>query len=326
MKLLITQHQSPGDILMLTSAVRDLRKFHPEIHVNCQTTAQELWNNNPYLDTTITRENADRVIEGHYPIIHQSNRIPYHFIHGFRLYLEAELGKLFGPGFRIPQGDFCCDVHLSNLEQAASLHTIIPDFPETPARLPIWLVDAGHKNDFTCKFWEFERFQTVVDATRDRIQWVQIGAENHVHRPLRNVVNLVGRTTHRQLIALMWHASGVLTPISYPMHLSTMPWKDHPGQHRPCVVIAGSREPSHWVAYPWHQFLHNCGLLPCARSGGCWKSRVYPLHDGSEQDRSLCLKPVVSRSGQKIPRCLDLITADRVIQTVLDCVKGFEKE
>jgi hypothetical protein len=72
----------------------------------------------------------------------------------------------------------------------------------------------------------------------------------------------------------MWRASGVLTPVSYPMHLSTMQWKDHPNDKRPCVVIAGAREPSVWEQYTCHQYIHNCGVLNCSKKGSCWKSRV----------------------------------------------------
>jgi ADP-heptose:LPS heptosyltransferase len=43
MKIFLKQFQSPGDILMLTSAVRDLKKSHPEFRINCKTSAQELW-------------------------------------------------------------------------------------------------------------------------------------------------------------------------------------------------------------------------------------------------------------------------------------------
>ena len=32
---------------------------------------------------------------------------------------------------------------------------------------------------------------------------------------------------------------------------------------RPCVVVAGGREPAHWEAYPDHQFIHNNGALRC---------------------------------------------------------------
>jgi ADP-heptose:LPS heptosyltransferase len=40
MKIFLKQTQSPGDILMLTAAVRDLKKSHPHFSINCKTSAQ----------------------------------------------------------------------------------------------------------------------------------------------------------------------------------------------------------------------------------------------------------------------------------------------
>lgn len=305
MKLFLKQSQSPGDILTLTSAVRDLKKSHPEYQINVKTSAQDLWEHNPYLDHSVTEQNADKVIQMHYPLIHQSTQGQYHFIHGFRMYLEEQLK------IRIPAGPFCVDVHLSQQEMDDPYITnIVGD-------QPFWIIDAGHKPDFTCKFWEFARFQEVVNRTAGKIRWVQIGSKDHNHKPLENVINLIGKTTHRQLISLMYRASGVLTPVSYPMHLATMQWKGHPNDHhRPCVVIAGSREPSVWEAYTCHQYIHNCGALPCARNGACWKSRIEKLNDGSKQDESLCICPVKTSSGQTIPRCLDMITVEEVVKRI----------
>ena len=307
MKLFLKQSQSPGDILMLTSAVRDLKKSHPEYQINCKTSAQELWNNNPYLDRSVNERNADRVIDMHYPLIHQSTQGQYHFVHGFRLYLEEQLK------IRIPAGDFCVDVHMS--QQEMNDPYVLNLIGEDDGR-KVWVVDAGYKSDFTCKMWEFARFQEVVDRTSDRIRWLQIGASGHNHRPLENVVDLIGKTSHRQFISLMYRADGVLTPVSYPLHLSTMQWKGHPGEHRPCVVIAGGREPQQWECYGTHQFIHCCGILDCCRKGACWKSRVVRLNDGSKQDNSLCLHPVASSSGQMIPRCMDMISVDEVVRRI----------
>ena len=164
--------------------------------------------------------------------------------------------------------------------------------------------------------WEFARFQEVVDRTSDRIRWIQIGAGNHNHKPLENVVNLIGKTTHRQFISLMYRLDGVLTPVSYPAHLSTMQWHNHPGEHRPCVVIAGGREPQQWECYGTHQFIHFCGILDCCKRGACWKSRIVKLNDGSKQDNSLCAHPVTSSSGQVIPKCMDLITTQMVVDRI----------
>ena len=309
MKLFLKQSQSPGDILMMTTAVRDLKKSHPDYQINCRTTANELWDNNPYLDRSINERNADRVIDMHYPLINQSTQGQHHFIHGFRKYLEDQLQ------IKIPSGDFCVDVHLNNIEKHNPyVENIFDGFNNDGKK--VWLIDAGGKSDFTAKVWEFNRFQEVVDQTCDRIHWIQIGAGNHNHKPLKNVVNMIGKTNHRQFISLMYFSDGVLTPVSYPMHLATMQWKDHPNQHRPCVVIAGAREPSQWEAYPTHQYIHNCGILPCAMKGACWKSRVIKLNDNAEQNKSLCERPCTTASGQVIPRCLDMITVDEVVRRI----------
>lgn len=306
-RLFLTQNQSPGDILMMTAAVRDLKHRKPDILINCQTSAQQLWENNPNLDLSVNKNNANLVLDMHYPLINNSTRGAYHFIHGFRKYLEQKLM------IDIPQGDFCCDVYLSEQEKNDPYINNIVD------NKPFWIVDAGYKTDFTCKMWEFARYQEVVNKTKDRIRWIQIGREEsrHKHQILDNVINLVGKTNHRQLINLMWRCSGVLTPVSYPMHLATMPWKDHEGRKRPCVVIAGSRQPSVWEAYTTHQYIHNCGTLPCSYRGSCWKSRIVKLNDGSRQDDSICPCPVTTSSGQIIPKCLDLITVDEVLRRIM---------
>ncbi|HEX7377461.1 MAG TPA: hypothetical protein VF278_10130 [Pirellulales bacterium] len=56
---------------------------------------------------------------------------------------------------------------------------------------------------------------------RGRFVFAQIGAAEHGHPALENVFDLRGKTDHRQLIRLMYHAAGVLTGVSYPMHLAS---------------------------------------------------------------------------------------------------------
>lgn len=301
MTILLVNHQSPGDILMLTACVRDLKKVYPNIKIAVHTSAMELWENNPNIEKDYGR--ADRVIEMNYPLIHRSTRGAHHFIHGFIQYLEEKLN------IKIPVTEFCVDVYLSEEEKKS---TFVQD---NVGDKPFWIIDAGYKSDFTLKMWEFERYQEVVDRTKDRINWVQIGASNHLHKPLKNVIDMVGKTNHRQFIQLMWHSKGVLTPVSYPMHLATMPMKDS-DRNRPCVVIAGAREPSVWEQYTCHQYLHNCGMLECSKNGACWKSRVEYIDDGSVQNERICDNVIITKSGQKIPKCLDMITVDEVVNKI----------
>jgi hypothetical protein len=98
------------------------------------------------------------------------------------------------------------------------------------------------------------------------------------------------------------------------MHLAAA-IETRPGmpQTRPCVVIAGGREPPHWEAYPHHQFIHTVGALRCCDNGGCWKSRTLPLGDGDPKDDagSLCVDVAGS-----LPRCMDMVTAEEVIRRI----------
>lgn len=299
MKLFLRQNQSPGDLLMMTAMVRDLKSAYPQYEINVRTSAQELWYYNPCLTYTVNEANADRIIDCHYPLINTSNEKPYHFINGFRKDLEEQLG------ITIPQGPNCCDVYLSPAEKQ-----MFASMPRNTA-----IVDAGYKNDFTCKMWVFDRYQEVIDRTKDKWHWVQIGARHHNHAPLQGVENLVGATTHRQLLALMYQASLVLTPVSYPYHLSTMQWRY--GKHRPCVVIAGGREPSAWInGYNAQQVIHNCCCYDCNVNGGCWRSRVVPLGDGDAKDKCLCVHPVNAENGQTVPQCMYDISVDDVVRRI----------
>jgi hypothetical protein len=82
---------------------------------------------------------------------------------------------------------------------------------------------------------------------------------------------------------------------------------------RPCVVIAGGREPAQFTTYPGHQYLQRVGTLPCCESGGCWRSRTLPLDDGDDKDApgQLCLDVV-----DGLQRCMDLITTDDVVRSI----------
>lgn len=180
---------------------------------------------------------------------------------------------------------------------------------------PFWLIVSGGKFDYTIKWWDPPRYQQVVDAFRGRITFVQIGEASHHHPPLDGVVDLRGRTTLRQLVRLMYRAEGVTTPVSVLMHLAAAV-ETPPGRprSRPCVVIAGGREPPDFTAYPHHQYIHRAGALPCSDQGGCWRSRTVALGDGDEKDHpdQLCVNVVPG----PLPRCMDMIAAREVIERV----------
>jgi Glycosyltransferase family 9 (heptosyltransferase) len=304
-KLILRNFQSPGDILMLTAAVRDLHRSHPgEFLTDVRTPFPDLWLFNPYISPLDDKDSDVEIVDCHYPLINRCNSTPCHFLHAFPAYLNEVLG------LRIRVTDFKGDIHLGEVEREwLALLAERKSFDE-----PYWLLVSGGKRDYTIKWWDPARHQQVVDHFRGRIQFVQVGEASHHHPALDGVVDLRGQTTLRQLIRLMHYADGAVSPVSLLMHLAAAV-ETPPGhsKSRPCVVVAGGREPPHFTAYPHHQYIHTVGALACCDNGGCWKSRVAPLGDGDDKDRpeELCVDVVGS-----LPRCMDMITADEVIRRI----------
>lgn len=314
-KLILRNWLSPGDIITLTAALRDLHLTHPgKFFTDVRTPCPALWENNPHVTPLDEKDSGVELIQCEYPLINQSNSRPYHMIHGFRLFLQEKLGVPIEPHA------FKGDIHLSAEEKVWMSQ--VEEIDGIGARF--WIIVSGGKSDFTAKWWDPERAQKVVDHFAGRIRFVQCGEGGHHHPRLRNVIDFVGRTDLRQMVRLMHHADGVICPVTMFMHLAAaVEVRSGRLKNRPCVVIAGGREPAHWEAYPHHQFLHTMGALPCCDHGGCWKSRVEPLNDGDEKDRSLCLRPVTLAGGRKLPQCMDMITADDVIRAV-ELYRAFE--
>ncbi len=307
-QLLLKSFLSPGDIVMLTAAVRDLHRACPgEFVTDVRTSVDALWENNPYITHLDEEDDAVQVIDMHYPLVNESNIRPLHFIHGYTSYLSDVLG------LHIPVTEFRGDIHLSLLEKSW-----MSQVEETGFDGPFWILVAGGKYDFTAKWWNPDAYQKVVDHFRGRIQFVQCGEESHWHSPLDGVIDLIGKTDIRQFVRLMYHAAGVLCPVTFAMHLAAaVETGNGNAGSRPCVVVAGGREPAHWEAYTHHQFISTNGALPCCLQGGCWRARCQPVGDGDSKDEEqLCEAPIQVANDLLIPQCMDMIRPEDVIRRI----------
>ncbi len=304
-KLILRNLLSPGDIVMLTAAVRDLHHAYPgRFATDVRTSCPELWENNPHLTPLAETDSEVETIECSYPLINRSNTAPYHCLHGFIEFLNERLDLGVRPTV------FRGDIHLSEIEKKWRSQVS----EKTGLEIPFWILVSGGKYDATVKWWAPERHQQVVDHFKGRIQFVQVGSNGHYHPKLEGVIDLRGQTSLRELVRLVYHAQGVLCPVTALMHLAAaVETKPNGPRTRPCVVVAGGREPAHWEAYPGHQFIATNGLLDCCASGGCWKARATPLGDGDSRDQpeNLCVQTV-----RGLPRCMDMITAGEVIRRI----------
>jgi len=129
-RIILKNFQLPGDIVMLTAAVRDVKRaLGGTVHIGVGT-----------------------------PCPHRLGKQSptSHSLHGFIQHLAQQLGIAFQPTL------FKGDIHLSSEEKAWISQ--VQEITKEP--VPFWLVAAGGKFDYTTKWWPQERYQAVVDHFR----------------------------------------------------------------------------------------------------------------------------------------------------------------
>ncbi len=298
--LILRNHLSPGDICCMSASIRSLHLAHPQqFQIAVDTLAQPLYEHNPdVLPLDQAREQGFELLQMHYPLINECNQRAVHMMQGYCDYLAAEL--------KVPVP---LAVNKPVIELSPQEKTWLPQVQEVTQRMTrYWVICGGRKQDYTAKFAGTEKFQQIVDACYGKILFVQVGSSEHHHPPLKNVLNLVGKTDLRQLVRLVYHSQGTVSGITLLHHLGAA--LDKPG-----MCLLGGREPVQWNAYPKSHLFHTIGLLPCCRDGGCWKSRTVLVGDGAEQDGSLCDDPVLG--GEPVPRCLSLLDAEEIAKKIL---------
>ena len=298
----------PGDTVLMTAVVRDLHRAHPgRFRTAVRTGTMELWQHNPYITPEPELVNPRQIFW-----MWSSTGAGYHPRHLIDIWSQSLASKL---RVRIPLTQIKGDIYLTDAEKSE-----IPP-PLQGEKGPFWIVMAGGKRDTETKWWPTENYQAVVSHFAGKIKFIQCGllARTHHHKPLAGVINCVGKTTPRQLVQLIYHADGVLAPITFATHLAAaIPTRPGKPNLRAAVVIGGGREPAHIYQYPGHQVLHTVGALPCSADGPCWKSHLLP-RKGS--DATNCLRPVQTEAGP-FAQCMTLITPARAIAAIESYYQG----
>lgn len=298
-KIILGNSQSPGDVLVMTGAIECLHEQYPGQYLTgVSTTADQIFENNPHI-TPLKKSDPDvRFIPMHYPLINSCNQRPVHFLQGYCDYLGEQLGH-----------PIVCTTNQPHLYISDQENAWLPQVHEkTKKPIRYWVINAGTKFDYTAKNWGVQNYQTLAEMLYGKIQFVQIGASEHYHRPLNGVIDLVGKTDIRQLIRLCWHAEGGVGPVTFLHHIMA-------AFHKPYVCLNGGREPVSWEQYPTATMLNTIGRLPCCQGGGCWRSRTVSLGDGDEKDKSLCELPVFG-GEDTIPKCMAMIHPEEVARAI----------
>lgn len=273
MNLLLRNHQSVGDIIMLTACVRDLKRWYPEFNIRVSTSCDTLFENNPYICKEFPIGETIIDIKMEYPLIHQLHEKDVHFLHGFIDFLNEKLS------LRVKLTEFKGDLYLTEEEKAWN-----------PIGEPYWIMVAGGKSDFPSKIWKAEAWQEVVDNVK-KYKIVTIGGKEHkqYHPELKGAIDMVGKTSIRQSLSLIYNSCGIVSPVTFAMHAAAC-------FDKPAVVIAGGREHWFWEKYWNHKFLHTIGSLDCCREGGCWKNEC---DNKTEEGHQKCLEMINPKTVAK---------------------------
>ena len=284
MKKLILHHGLDiGDTAMLTIAVRDLHLAHPgQYQTDVRTRWPDLWLHNPYI--TPMEEDEGEHLDIGYPLI--QNAGSQSFSDAFRLDLADQLG------IEIPWTSMDVDIYLIDQEKEDNIVE-----REFSYRGKFWVLNASHKADAVLKAYPF--WQEVVDLLKNKIQIIQVGTADDPHPELENVFSLIGKTSLRDLLKLIYWSEGTIGPISLQFVLATA-WG------RPSVIIAGGKEPPRWQMYNYHRYLSVCGCLRCATGNGCWTAKYEDCQN---------------RVGG-VPRCFAMISPEEVARNVLLYYEG----
>lgn len=307
-KLILEQPQSPGDQLVLSMAIETLhltypRRFITDVDVSCP----DIYLHNPHI-TNLKDEKTARRIKVEYPAIHESDQRNVHFGQGFCEYLSKQLGVPLSLKVNRPYLYFSEEEngYISRVEEVTGKNT------------PHLVLNCGVKQDYTCKSWVPSYWQELVDLLnayfQGKVVIVQTGEEHHLHKPLKNVINQIGKTNTREFIRLCRSADMGIGPVTFMQHVMA-------ALQKPYVCLAGGREGKLFTEYPLQTTLHTIGALDCCKLGGCWKSRVVPLGDGDKKDTELCTN-TVTLNNEIVQKCMSIITPEDVFRSVVRYYEG----
>lgn len=280
-KFILKNHQCPGDILMLTACVRDIKIWYPEFEIGIDTTCDEIFHHNPNVSNLSKNDPDVFEIKMDYEIIHQSNQnMNNHFIHGFIIDFNEKTG------YSVKLTNFKPDIHLTDQEKE------IPLFEEQEEKFIV--LNAGGKTDYMTKWWWTEKWEEIIKLCPD-IQFIQIGKcderdtgagqalHNIIQQP--NVLNKINKTSIRDVLRLVYQSIGTLSVVTSVMHMAAA-FDKH------AAVIAGGHEPWWWEKYPKHDYFHSIGTLSCCKFGGCW---LKDCENKNEKNHQKCLETIDPR-------------------------------
>lgn len=288
----LTTVKHVGDSLALSCAVANLKKVCPGVGVVYSGVHPEVFANSPDVSLKGQVDAAFKVVYTDFGASH-FGAVKWSLCEGFTRSLGGWLGMDIPFDIKVPV------LYLSDEEKARYAKEPYAGCVVLNSNIQPYCLTKGYP-------WWREVVRLLPGAT-----FVLIGSGNpNEHRMdaagLANVVDLRGRTTLRDLMALVSVCGCVLSPASAVVHIAA-------ALGRPSVVVIGARESRRFTDYPGALHVHSrcvCGGDTWSGSCGCTRFKF-----SDARAELVCPRPVPYR-GWSYPACMLSIAPESVVSAV----------
>lgn len=319
--LILQTETALGDTLVTTSFFRDFREQYPDcrIYYKVDTNSEyavrqklDVFANNPNVSVW-DGEHVDMIVKyscGEF--FEASTQHDYVMNHSIYEVFRRETG------LEVRQDTYGVDVYLTDGEK--DREAVLAKFG-VPDGKPICLICAGyHPMVNSIKYAGTGKLQRIVDALYGEVTFVQVGdtGNGYVQNALGHAVNLIDRTSVRDLLALCYHARYVITGLHSLLHIGAIGAEGR----RDVYVLHGCRENLSWYSSYFRLDgvgYHIYGYRP-ERYGACLCGAKCCTRDVTSQSQCgqglrLC-GDVRDVGGEAIAACLDDIDEAEIVKDI----------
>jgi len=231
---------APGDALLTSVVIHNLKKKHPKLHINCITPHPELLELDPDIDSLNGSETFFSFDSSYWDLVSRKETKENVAAHSL-----AKMG--------VQKYEYKARFFLSNKEKEWGMENV------KNLRRPLFTVNAASKEPV--KTWPTQNWLTLIPLLLDQGDIVQLGDTQEPCLP--GTKCLAGKLTMRESAAILSRADLHIGPDSLLMHVAN-------GLDVPAVILMGGSRPEACLGYE-----ENVNLTNTPACSPCWIHKGY---------------------------------------------------
>lgn len=278
-KLLIRSSGWLGDNVYLTAVIHNIFDTG-KIAVNVVSNHPQIYVNNPYLDESITAENADYILQQNYNSDWKQN---------CKHIIELVTEKIaYNLNIDIP-----CKHLKSQLYFELKQPIIQGEYV---------VINNGYQSSAETKKYNNEYWQEIIDQN-SAVRFVQIGQKKNHAIPLKNTLNFIDKTSIEELVNIIYYADCIISPVSGCIHIAG-------AFNKPYIALSGGRQPENLTKYQNGIYFSALNTLDCCMGKGCHRNKFQ-----TENEAKKCLH-CTKYNDEITADCMLSIKPDQITKTL----------